>query len=177
MIKGQFDWQMTANTLMRRKDEWNAKQEKHTLRIKARKNAKNKDQKGGEKRRKSNGTPPSAKGWRPHRTSRVSSCCLGITAQKNKKMTKPDSCELLQKWTEWRGKAAKEKKKNQKTKGRGIISKTNYVVVELPPLANVAPNLEFRNSNVPIKESRMPKKRGRISKKRRKKKKAKRNKS
>ena len=72
----------------------------------------------------------------------------------------------------WKGSKGK-KKKNQKTKGRGIISKTNYVVVELPPLANVAPNLEFRNSNVPIKESRMPKKRGRISKKRRKKKKQK----
>ena len=25
MIKGQFDWQMTANTLMRRKEKQNAK--------------------------------------------------------------------------------------------------------------------------------------------------------
>jgi len=36
-------------------------------------------------------------GERPHRTSRVSSCCFGgERAQEKQKMTTPDSCEFLQ---------------------------------------------------------------------------------
>lgn len=104
---------------MKRKKDKKKKKKKNTLRIKARKNAKNKGQKSEEKRRKSNETPPSAKGWRPHRTSRVSSCCLGITAQKNKKMTKPDSCELLQRKTNRRMTGRKSRTENSKDEKLG----------------------------------------------------------
>ena len=36
-------------------------------------------------------------------------------------------------------------------KSRGIISKWNYVAVELPPLANVAPDIE---SEIPMSQSK-----------------------